>query len=337
VALAFPGGDGYADTAMKILLTGGAGFIGSCLLWKLNQLGHTDIIVTDHLGTSEKWQNLVGKRFEDYLDRAQLLEALQRPEFSGAVETIIHLGACSSTTELDASYLMENNYRYTKALAEWALAHHKRFLYASSGATYGGGEHGYSDQDEATPRYRPLNMYGYSKHLFDLWVLEHQLQRTFVGLKFFNVYGPNEYHKGDMRSVVHKGYQQIKASGKMKLFKSHHPDYKDGEQRRDFVYVKDALDVMAFFLDHPDKGGIYNLGTGTAQTWNDLARGLFSALGAKPQIEYAEMPEVLRGKYQYFTQADTAKLRAAGYTKPFHDLQAGVADYVKILETTTYL
>ena len=294
---------------MSILLTGGAGFIGSCLLWKLNELGRTDVIVVDHLGTTEKWQNLVGKRFDDYLDRAQLLDTLQRPDFTKTVDAVIHLGACSSTTEPDASYLMENNYRYSKALAEWALAHHKRFIYASSGATYGGGEHGYSDQDDAAMRYRPLNMYGYSKHLFDLWVLSHRLQRRFVGLKFFNVYGPNEYHKGDMRSVVHKGYQQIKQGGKMRLFKSH----------------------------HPDKAGIYNLGTGTAQTWNDLARALFGALGLKPQIEYHDMPEVLRGKYQYFTQADTAKLRAAGYAKPFQDLQAGVADYVKILETTHYL
>jgi len=323
--------------AMKILLTGGAGFIGSCLLWKLNARGFTEIIVVDHLGRSEKWKNLVGKQFDDYLDRAALLDALNDGRLAERVDAIIHLGACTSTTETDATYLMDNNYRYSKTLAEWALAHRKRFIYASSAATYGAGEHGYSDQDEAAARYRPLNMYGYSKHLFDLWVLAHSFQRQFVGLKFFNVYGPNEAHKGDMRSVVHKGYEQVKEAGKMRLFKSHRPEYRDGEQQRDFVYVKDAVEVICHFLDHPKQAGIFNLGTGTAQTWNDLAHALFGALVRAPKIDYFDMPEALRGKYQYHTQADIAKLRAAGYAKPFMDLQAGVADYVKILETSEYL
>jgi len=322
---------------MNILLTGGAGFIGSCLLWKLNSLGLTDIIVVDHLGSSEKWKNLIGKRFEDYLDRAALLETLRDGRLADKVDCIIHLGACTSTTETDASYLMENNYGYSKTLAEWALAHRKRFIYASSAATYGSGEHGYSDRDEALPLYRPLNMYGHSKHLFDLWVVARGLQRQFVGLKFFNVYGPNEAHKGDMRSVVHKGYQQIQQTGTMRLFKSYNPNYRDGEQERDFIYVKDAVEVICYFLDHPKQAGIYNLGTGQAQTWNDLARALFGALGRTPQIEYFEMPEALRDKYQYHTQADIAKLREAGYAKPFMDLQAGVADYVNVLQTSQYL
>lgn len=322
---------------MKILLTGGAGFIGSCLLWKLNALGFSEIIVVDRLGRSEKWKNLIGKRFDDYLDRAALLEALKDGQLVDKVDCIIHLGACTSTTETDAAYLMENNYRYSKTLAEWALAHRKRLIYASSAATYGAGEHGYSDRDEAIAQYRPLNMYGYSKHLFDLWIVARTLQRQFVGLKFFNVYGPNESHKDDMRSVVHKGYEQVKQTGKIRLFKSHRPEYRDGEQQRDFIYVKDAVDVICHFLDHPKQAGIYNLGTGTAQAWNDLARALFSALHREPNIEYFDMPETLRDKYQYHTQADIAKLRAAGYTKPFMDLQAGVADYVKILETSQYL
>lgn len=321
----------------RVLLTGGAGFIGSCFLWKLNTLGITDVIVADALDKTEKWKNLSGKAFEDYLDRAALLEAVRQGRLNSAVDAVVHLGACSSTTETDANYLMENNYQYSRTLAEWALARGKQFLYASSAATYGAGESGYSDADADTPRYRPLNMYGYSKQIFDLWVLKHGLQKKFVGLKFFNVYGPNEYHKEDMRSVVHKGYQQVKATGKIRLFKSYHRDYADGEQRRDFVYVKDAVDVMAFFLGKPAAAGIYNLGTGTAQSWNELAKALFAALKLPPAIEYIDMPPTLREKYQYFTQADISKLRAAGYKKPMMDLKAGVADYISILKSTEYL
>ncbi len=319
---------------MKILLTGGAGFIGSCFLWKLNAMGVTDILVADHLGTSEKWHNLVGKRFEDYLEREVLLEALDDGALRHRVDAVVHLGACTSTTERDAAYLMANNYGYTKRLARWALAHRKRFIYASSGATYGAGEQGYSDADEATPRYRPLNMYGYSKHLVDLWVLRHGLQRQVTGLKFFNVYGPNESHKGDMRSMVHKGYEQVKRAGVMRLFTSDRPEYRDGEQRRDFIYVKDVVDILWFCLERGDVTGIYNVGTGQAQTWNELAEALFGALGLPRRIEYFDMPDALRGKYQYLTQAEMDKLRRAGYTKPIADLQSGVADYVRILEST---
>lgn len=322
----------------RVLLTGGAGFIGSCFLWKLNSLGIGDAIVVDALDKSEKWKNLLGKRFEDYISHTALLELIAQGKLNRSIDAVVHLGACSSTTETDSNYLMDNNYRYSRTLAEWALAQGKRFIYASSAATYGAGEGGYSDADADTPRYRPLNMYGYSKHLFDLWVLKHALQKKLVGLKFFNVYGPNEYHKEDMRSVVHKGYQQVTATGKIRLFKSYHPKYADGQQRRDFVYVKDAVDVIAFFLlEKPTTGGLYNLGTGHAQSWNELARALFLALDKKPQIEYFDMPETLREKYQYFTQADISKLKAAGYKKAFMDLKAGVADYVRILSTTQYL
>lgn len=317
----------------RVLLTGGAGFIGSCMLWKLNSLGIDDTLVVDALDQTEKWKNLLGKRFDDYLAHTSLLELIGQGKLNRSVDAVIHLGACSSTTETDSNYLMENNTRYSRRLAEWALARGKPFIYASSAATYGSGESGYSDRDEATLRCRPLNMYGYSKQLFDLWVLKNKLQSRVVGIKFFNVYGPNEYHKNDMRSVVHKGYQQVKATGKIRLFKSYNPRYADGEQRRDFVYVKDAVDVLAFFLDRSRLGGIYNLGTGQAQSWNDLAKALFAALKMKPQIEYFDMPESLREKYQYFTQADISKLRAAGFREPFRDLQSGVADYVSILES----
>ncbi|MGB2705523.1 MAG: ADP-glyceromanno-heptose 6-epimerase [Candidatus Omnitrophota bacterium] len=322
---------------MKVLLTGGAGFIGSCMLWRLNEAGIRDIIVVDHLGKSEKWKNLVKKRFEDYFEKDKFLDYLESGRLDKKIDTVIHFGACTSTTEQDATYMMENNYVYSRRIAEWALKNRKRFLYASSGATYGTGELGYSDRDEVTVKLKPLNIYGYSKHLFDLWVLKNKLQREFVGFKFFNVFGPNEGHKADMMSMVNKGYQQIKNTGKMRLFKSHKSEYKDGGQKRDFVYVKDAVELVYYFLRHPNKTGIYNIGTGSARTWNDLADALFSALGMKTNIEYFDMPEVLKGKYQYFTQADLSKLKKAAPRHKFFDLKDAVKDYVGYLESGTYL
>ncbi|MCQ9206699.1 MAG: ADP-glyceromanno-heptose 6-epimerase [Omnitrophica bacterium] len=322
---------------MKVLLTGGAGFIGSCMLKRLNEAGITNIIVVDHLGASDKWKNLEGKDFRDYFEKDKFLERLEGGSLDGKIDTIIHFGACSSTTEQNATYMIENNYIYSKRLAEWALAKRAKFLYASSAATYGAGEIGYSDADDITPKLKPLNIYGYSKHLFDLWVLKNKLERKFVGLKFFNVFGPNEYHKNDMRSMVHKGYQQIKATGKIKLFKSHKPDYKDGAQKRDFIYVKDAVELSYNFLEHPNKRGIFNIGTGNAKTWNDLAEALFSALGIAPNIEYFDMPEVLRGKYQYFTEADLGKLKKVNSSHKFFELKDAIKDYVSYLENTPYL
>ncbi len=295
---------------MRIVVTGGAGFIGSCFLWKLNQKGVSDIIVVDHLGESEKWKNLVGKQFEDYLEKDLFLEQLTAGRFGTTIDAIVHMGACSSTTETDASYLMQNNYGYTKKLAQWALALEKRFIYASSAATYGMGEHGYSDEDTVAPLLRPLNMYGYSKQAFDLWLLKNGFQSRCAGIKFFNVYGPNEFHKDDMRSMVLKGYEQIKATGKIKLFRSHRADYQDGEQRRDFVYIKDAISAMDYLLENPEINGIFNLGTGTAATWNQLAQAIFQALNLPVNIEYVDMPKALQGKYQYFTQANMTKLQA---------------------------
>ncbi len=322
---------------MKIILTGGAGFIGSCLLWKLNQAGVTDIVVVDELGHDEKWKNLVGKSFSDYIEKDIFLERLESGRPVPAVDAVVHLGACSSTTETDASYLAENNFGYSQALCRWALKRKARFLYASSAATYGAGEQGYSDADSRIHSLRPLNMYGFSKHMFDLWVIRQRLTKTVVGLKFFNVFGPNEYHKNDMRSVIAKVYGQLKAGQPMRLFRSYRPEYADGEQRRDFIYVKDAVEMVWFFLTHPAKNGIYNIGTGEARSWNDVARALFASLGRRPDIEYIEMPETIRDKYQYFTEADMAKLRKAGCRHVCMPLEDAVRDYAGYLDNHSYL
>ncbi|RMD81463.1 MAG: ADP-glyceromanno-heptose 6-epimerase, partial [Lentisphaerae bacterium] len=286
-----------------IIVTGGAGFIGSNIVQALNQRSQHEIIIVDSLGTDEKWKNLHGLEVEDILQPQTFIDLVQQRRIPSPA-AVIHMGACSSTTEKDADYLLENNYRFTRILCEWALEQNVRFITASSAATYGDGSKGYSDSDEITPTLRPLNMYGMSKHLFDLWALRHHYYRHIVGLKFFNVYGPNEEHKGDMRSVVSKAFQQIRAEGKLKLFRSYHPDYADGEQKRDFIYVKDAVDVVLYFLDHPDRNGLVNCGTGKARTWLDLGRAVFAALNLEPNIEFIPMPDELQGKYQYFTQAD---------------------------------
>ncbi len=322
---------------MKVLLTGGAGFIGSCLLWKLNSEGIDDITVVDHLGCSEKWKNLAGRNFQDYMEKGALLDCLESGKLKKAFDVIIHLGACTSTTELDASYLIENNYVYSLKLAKFALAEKAVFLYASSAATYGAGEKGYSDEDRNTPGLKPLNMYGYSKHLFDLWLIRNRLADKVTGFKFFNVFGPNEYHKGEMRSVIAKIFFSLAAGGTMKLFKSYRPEYADGEQKRDFVYVKDAVEVMYYFIRHPEAKGIFNLGTGTARSWNDLARALFAAMKIDPGIEYIDMPAGLREKYQYFTEADLRKLRNAGCSHTFRTLESSIGDYVGYLKDGRYL
>lgn len=312
----------------RIIVTGGAGFIGSNIVAALNERGMDDILVVDELGRDEKWKNLVGLRFEDYQEKDEFRAAVQYDRLT-AVDTVFHMGACSSTTETNASYLADNNYRFTRELCEWCLEHDVRFIYASSGATYGDGSKGYSDADEVTPKLQPLNMYGYSKHLFDLWALRRELFDRIVGLKYFNVFGPREDHKGDMRSVVNKAYQQIRDTGTVKLFKSYRPEYRDGEQVRDFVYVRDAVAVSLFFYDNRDVSGLFNCGTGRVRTWNDLVNAVFTAVGKPPKIEYIEMPESLRAKYQYHTQADITKLQEAGFKGDFTRLEDGVAEYVK--------
>jgi ADP-L-glycero-D-manno-heptose 6-epimerase len=244
------------------------------------------------------------------------------------IEGIIHMGACSSTTERDADYLMENNYRYTRRLAEWSVKRNVRFIYASSAATYGDGALGFSDDDDVSKALSPINMYGYSKQIFDLWVFRNNLQDKIVGIKFFNVFGPNEYHKGDMRSVVHKSFGQIKETGKVKLFRSHRPGFGDGEQKRDFVYVKDCVEVVWWLLQDRNIAGIFNLGTGNARTWNDLVKAVFKAMNMESNIEYVDMPESIRDQYQYYTEAKMDKLRAEGCEVAFHSLEDAIYDYV---------
>jgi len=312
-----------------IVVTGGAGFIGSVFVAKLNAEGRDDIIVVDDLGSSQKWRNLVNRRYVDFFHKSTFLEMVVSNRIHFPIEAIVHLGACSSTTERDAGYLMENNYHYSSFLLDWALARRVRFIYASSAATYGDGSRSFSDEDAATQGLRPINMYGYSKQLFDLRVLREGLQDRVAGVKFFNVFGPNEYHKGDMTSVVFKAFDQIREMGKVRLFKSYKPEYGDGEQKRDFVYVKDCADVLWWLLCHSEANGIFNLGTGQARTWNDLVSAVFAAMDRPSRIDYIEMPEALRGQYQYFTEARMEKLGAAGCPVAFSPLEEGVGDYVK--------
>ncbi|MFA5261558.1 MAG: ADP-glyceromanno-heptose 6-epimerase [Candidatus Omnitrophota bacterium] len=315
-----------------IVVTGGAGFIGSCIVASLNERGRTDIFVVDHLESgAQKCRNLAGKNYVDYFDKKEFLHLIMSDQVYEPIDAVIHMGACSSTTLSDQQYYRENNFEYSCHVARWALARKARLIYASSAATYGDGELGYSDDDDVTRRLQPLNYYGESKQQFDVWILNQGLERQCVGLKFFNVFGPNEYHKGDMRSVVAKTYQRVAREGRISLFKSYKPEYADGEQKRDFIYVKDVVDVVLFFMDHPEQNGIFNVGTGQARTWNDLAKAIFAAVGKSPVIEYVDMPGHLRPRYQYFTQAVMAKLRKAGYMKEFISLEDAVRDYVPYL------
>ncbi len=313
-----------------IIVTGGAGFIGSALVWRLNQRGEEDILIADHLDASEKWKNLVPLRFRDYLDREECIVRMERGDFGSRIRAVFHLGACSSTTEPDAGYLMENNYRYTLRLATWQEQHPNcRFVYASSAATYGDGERGYKDDEEALCSLRPMNMYGYSKHLFDLYALRKGWLNRIVGLKYFNVFGPNESHKQDMRSVIHKAFPGVRDEGVIRLFQSHRQEYADGDQVRDFIYVKDAVEMTLFFLENRRANGIFNIGTGTPRTWNDVAAAMFQAIGRPSHIEYIPMPDTLKGKYQYYTCAEMERLRAAGCRHVPRSLEDAVGEYVR--------
>lgn len=313
----------------RYIVTGGAGLIGSSVVEELNRMGETDILIVDHLGNTEKWKNLRRLQFSDYIEKDKFLETLQKGDTYLKFTHLIHLGACSSTTESDGSYLIENNYKYTQVLGSFALSRGIRFIYASSAATYGLGEFGYSEEN--LHNLKPLNMYGYSKHLYDIYADKSGILNKITGLKYFNVFGFGEEHKGEMRSVVLKGYEQIKNTGKLALFKSYNPDYKHGEQKRDFLYVKDAAKITLHLL-HGNHFGLFNVGRGVPETWLDLGKGLFQAMKKTSRIEFIDMPESLRPKYQYYTCADTKKLLETGYSAGFTSLSDAIEDYVNLLE-----
>ncbi|MBE6364140.1 MAG: ADP-glyceromanno-heptose 6-epimerase [Lentisphaerae bacterium] len=322
------------------IVTGGAGLIGSAMVWQLNHAGITDILIVDHLGnTTDKWKNLAPLKFDDYMEREDFRSKLHSGFFNGRnIEGVIHMGACSSTTERDASYLIDNNFRYTAELAQYCVDRHIRMVYASSCATYGDGSQGYDDNEETIENLRPLNMYGYSKQLFDLWAKRRGMLKELVGCKFSNIYGPNERHKANMRSVVLRSWEQITASGKMQLFRSYKPEYADGEQLRDFLYVKDAVKMVEYLFNNSKAAGLYNIGSGLAESWNHLVKAAFTALNKPVDIEYIEMPESLRDRYQYYTCAKIDKLRKLGYTGVSMTLDEAVADYLcNYLETGMYL
>lgn len=313
----------------RILVTGGAGFIGSALIWELNRRGLTNILVADFLGTTAKWKNLSPLRFTDYVEADDLLRLVEKsPDVLADVGTIFHLGACSATSEMDAAYLIHNNYEYTKTMAAFALRDNRRFLYASSAATYGAVESGLP---ETAPleSLRPLNMYGYSKHLFDLYAQNAGFLPRITGLKYFNIFGPNEDHKGDMRSLVNKGFHQIQETGKLQLFKSYRPEFPNGGQQRDFLYVKDAVAATVFLAEHVDGGGIFNIGSGQANTWLEVGHAMFAAMDREPNIAFVDMPEHIRRHYQYFTCAQIEKLRSAGFRQEITPLRDSIFDYVR--------
>lgn len=310
-----------------IIVTGGAGFIGSCIVRELNDMGHEDIVIVDHIRETEKWKNMRNKKYIEYINRDDFLARL--PEFAGKVTHVIHMGACSSTTESDFDFLYKNNFEYTKTLWKFCTENQCSFIYASSAATYGAGEFGFDDKMDIG-KLLPLNGYGYSKQLFDLWVEKQTLApKQHVGFKFFNVYGPNEYYKGSMASVIFHSYNKISETGEMGIFKSYKEGYADGQQLRDFVYVKDLCKVVHFMMEHPEVNGLFNLGTGQARSFYDLAAATFDAMGVERNIKFIEMPESLRPKYQYFTEAKMDKLREAGYRESFYSLEDGAKDYVQ--------
>ncbi len=310
---------------MSLIVTGGSGFIGSAIVWRLNELGREDIVVVDRKDDAAKEKNLAPLKFAEFVDADEFIARLD--DFK-QTDAIIHMGACSSTTETNREYMLRNNYQYTRDLAEFAVANGIRFIYASSAATYGDGSAGMADGADELDKLRPLNLYGRSKHLFDKEAARSGMFEKIVGLKYFNVFGPNENHKGDMRSLVNKAFGQISETGKLQLFKSANPNYDDGEFGRDFVYVKDAVEMTLHFLENKI-GGLFNVGSGEMHTWNALADAIFKALEREPNIEYIDMPEILRDKYQYHTQADITRIRQAGYANEITPLEAAVTDYVR--------
>ncbi|MGL4968268.1 MAG: ADP-glyceromanno-heptose 6-epimerase [Inquilinus sp.] len=321
-----------------IILTGGAGFIGSNIAADLNEAGRTDIVIADALGIDAKWRNIAKRRFSDIVFPDEI-----EPFLAGrsGVTAVIHMGANSSTTATDADEIVRSNFRLSTRLWDWCTRTRTPLVYASSAATYGDGSAGFVDDDseEALGRLRPMNLYGWSKHAFDRWALERARRGAappqWVGLKFFNVYGPNETHKGDMQSLVAKNTQPIAEGKSIRMFKSHKEGFADGEQSRDFVYVKDCTAVILWLLTNPTVCGLFNLGTGKARSFKDLMLAVGGALGQPVAFDYVDMPVEIRAQYQYFTQAEMTKLRRAGYQAPFHSLENGVRDYVQRYLTTT--
>lgn len=311
-----------------IIVTGGAGFIGSCIVRTLNDAGIEEVVIVDNIESTDKWMNMRNKKYIKYVHKSELISGLSSYE---NVTAIIHMGACSSTTERNFDYLWNNNFEFTKALWNYCADKQISFIYASSAATYGDGKLGFDDRIDID-KLRPLNGYGYSKQLFDQWVKNQakMFPKQYVGLKFFNVYGPNEYFKGSMASMIFHGYNQIKADGEIRLFKSCSPQYENGEQLRDFVYVKDVCSVILWLLDHQEVSGLFNVGTGKAQSFRELAEATFHALDMEPNIRYIDMPEHLKSKYQYYTKAEMTKLKEAGYDKAFMDIETGTRDYVQM-------
>lgn len=319
---------------MKVIVTGGAGFIGSCIIRELNDFGVEDIVVVDNIASTDKWKNLVNKKYIRYYNKNNFLNELYNfKDF----DYIIHMGACSATTEKDFDYLNINNVEYTKTLWNFCVENKIRFIYASSAATYGDGRFGFDDKNEITDLI-PLNGYGYSKQLFDIWAKKQTKKPLqWVGFKFFNVYGPNEYFKGSMASVIMHGYNSIKKSNHIKLFKSYKEGYGNGEQKRDFIYVKDICKVIKFMIENKEVSGLFNLGTGEARSFYDLAKATFDALSLNENIEFIDMPENIKEKYQYFTQAEMDKLRKVGYNDKFYSLEEGIKDYVQNYLEENYL
>lgn len=311
-----------------IIVTGAAGFIGASVVRHLNDTGRKNIVLVDNLEKTEKWKNLVGKSFRDIVSIENCFDWLQGKE--SEIGGFIHLGACSSTVETDADYLLDNNYRFSVRLAEYALSHNHRFIYASSAATYGDGSKGFSDDHGKLEELEPLNMYGYSKHLFDLWAKQNGVLDQIVGLKYFNVFGPNEAHKGRMASAIVHVLPQAQNDGEIRLFKSSDPDkFADGDQCRDFIYIKDAVRMTCAFLDN-EAGGIFNIGTGKAGTWNQVAHAIFKALDKPSKIQYIDMPKDLIGKYQNYTRADMSKTAGVlGQAALCEPLENSVIDYVR--------
>ncbi len=311
-----------------ILITGATGFIGSAFASVLNRKGRSDLILSDSFGEKDKWKNILGVDFVRFVDRNELFCFLESDELAKKITAVVHLGACADTTQTDADYLFANNVDFSIDLCEWSTKRGVRFVYASSAAVYGDGSMGFSDSDELTLKLRPLNAYGFSKWMFDMWVLKNRMVDKVAGMRFFNVFGPNEYHKGSMASVVFRAYPLAKAEGKVRLFESHRDDYSHGEQLRDFIYIDQVTDAILYLMDNGTANGIFNVGTGVAHTFNQLAQAILEGVGKKANIEYFPMPEEIRDRYQYYTQADMTRLYGIGFPKYEDKFQEYVEKYV---------